>query len=328
MPKRSALLKIFGIMTVATTTMFGSTVAMAQKYPDKPIRMIVPFPPGGGLDTVARAVGNVLSKQIGVPIVIDNRGGASGVIGTTAAVRAPADGYTILFASSDTLTVLPLLKKLPFDTATELKPIAKVADLYIVFAAHPSVPVNSIQDVVALSRSKPGQIRFASPGTGSVSHMTFEGFKLRTGAPIQHIPFNGGGPAQIAVIGNQVEILSGGVNLHNAIKAGQLRGLSISAGERNRLLPDVPTLVESGVTDYVFGSWFGIFVGAQTPDHIVTALSLAVREAAQSPEFKQQVERVGGTPTHLAGKEFADYMANESRRWKVIVDGAKIKLDE
>jgi len=254
MLKHAAILKMFGIMTVATATLFGSGTALAQKYPDKPIRMIVPFAPGGGTDSVARAISNVLSKQLDVPIIVDNRAGASGVIGVTAAVRAPADGYTILFTGSDTLVVLPLLKKVPFDTATELKPIAKVAEMFIVFAAHPSVPVKTIQDVLALAKSKPGQLRFASPGTGTVSHMTFEGFKLRTGAQIQHIPFNGGGPAQVAVMGNQVEILSGGVNLHNVIKAGQLRGLAISGGRRNRLLPDVPTLVESGVPDYIFGS--------------------------------------------------------------------------
>lgn len=319
--------KTLAILALLAAAIFGAPV-WAQKYPDKPIRMIVPFPPGGGLDTVARAVANVLQKQLGVSIVVDNRGGASGIIGVTAGIRAPADGYTVLFTSSDTLTVLPLMKKLPFDAATDLKPIAKVADLYIVFAANPAVPVNSMQELMDLARKKPGQLRFASPGTGSVSHMTFEGFKLRTGVDIQHVPFNGGGPAQIAVMGGQVELLSGGVNLYRAINAGQLRGLGISAGSRNALLPNVPTLVESGIPDYVYGSWFGFFVGAQTPDAIVATLSNALREVTQSAEFKQHVEAVGGTPSYLAGKEFSDYMANESKRWKVIVDGAKIKMDE
>jgi len=318
--------KILGILTVLSVAFSGGS-AWAQKYPDRPIKMIVPFPPGGGLDTVARAVSTVLEKQLGVSIVVDNRGGASGVIGVNAGVNAPADGYTILFTSSDTLTVLPLMKKLAFDTATDLKPIAKVADLYIVFAAHPDVPVKSIQELVELSKKEPNRFRFASPGTGSVSHMTFEGFKLRTGAKIQHIPFNGGGPAQAAVIGGQVELLSGGVNLYRAINGGLLRGLSISADVRNSLLPAVPTLVESGVEDFVYGSWFGIFVGAKTPNHIIETLSAAVREVTKSPEFIKRVEAVGGTPNYLAGKEFSDYMLNESKRWKVIVDGANIKMD-
>jgi tripartite-type tricarboxylate transporter receptor subunit TctC len=324
---RAGNLKQLGLVAVLAAGLLGVGAASAQKYPDKPVRMVVPFPPGGGLDTVARVVASELSKQLGQNVVVDNRGGASGVIGVSAAVRAPADGYTILFASSDTLTVLPLMKKLPFDAATELTPIAKVADLYIVFASNPAVPVKSIQDVIEMAKKKPGQLSFASPGTGSVSHMTFEGFKLMTGTDIRHVPYNGGGPAQIGVIGGQIELLSGGANLYKAIGAGRLRGLSISAATRNPLLPDVPTLVESGVKDFVFSSWFGVFVGAQTPEPIVKALATALRETTQTAEFKTKVEAVGGTPTYLAGKELIDYMKSESDRWKVIVDGAKIKMD-
>lgn len=296
-------------------------------YPERPIRMIVPFPPGGGLDTVGRVVAEQLGKQLGQNVVVDNRGGASGVIGTAAAIRSQADGYTILFASSDTLTVLPLMKQLPFDVDKELRPIAKVADLYIVFAANPSVPVKTIQDVVKLSKEKPGSLRFASPGTGSVSHMTFEGFKLKTGTDVQHVPFNGGGPAQMAAIGGQIELLSGGANLHKQIAAGQLRGLSISSATRNPLLPDVPTLVESGVKDYVMSSWFGIFVPAQTPDAAVARLASALRSATQTEEFRTKVQGVGGTPTYLAGQDLLDHMKSESDKWKAVVDGAKIKLD-
>lgn len=296
-------------------------------YPERAIRMIVPFPPGGGLDTVARVVAGQLAKQMGQNVIVDNRGGASGVIGTAAAIRSQADGYTILFGSSDTLTVLPLMKKLPFDVDKELRPIAKVADLYIVFAANPSVPVTTIQDLVTLSKEKPGSLRFASPGTGSVSHMTFEGFKLKTGADIQHVPFNGGGPAQMAAIGGQIELLSGGANLHKQIAAGQLRGLAISSATRNPLLPDVPTLAESGVKDYVMSSWFGIFVPAETPDAAVAKLARALHSATQTDEFRTKVQGVGGTPTYLAGKALVDHMKSESNKWKAVVDGAKIKLD-
>lgn len=325
--KNAIFQKVFAATAVLLAALFASS-ASAQKYPDRAITMIVPFPPGGGLDTVARVVANELSKQLNVSVVVDNRGGASGIIGVQAAVRAPANGYTILFGSSDTLTVLPLMRKLPFNVQSDLKPIAKVADLYIVFAAHPGAPVTTIQEVIAFSKRNPNKLRFASPGTGSVSHMTFEGFKLRTGAQIEHIPFNGGGAAQVAAMGGQVELLSGGVNLYNVIDSGQLRGLSLSARERNKLLPNIPTLVESGVEDYVFGSWFGIFVGSETPDNIVTTLIEAVQETTRSEEFKRQVEAVGGTPAYLGGQAFSDYMALESTRWKEIVDGANIKMDE
>ncbi|WP_165963385.1 MULTISPECIES: tripartite tricarboxylate transporter substrate binding protein [unclassified Pigmentiphaga] len=302
-------------------------IARAQGYPDRPIRMIIPFPPGGGLDTIGRVVAAELSKQLNVSVVVDNRGGASGAIGVEAAVRAPSDGYTILFSSSDTLTILPLLRKLPFDTAKDLRPLAKVADLYIVFATNPAVPAKSVQELVTLAKSEPGKLRFASPGIGSVSHMTFEGFKLRTHTNIQHVPYNGGGPAQVAVMGNQVEILSGGANLYKVINAGKLRGISISSATRNPLLPDVPTLVESGLKDYVFGSWFGFFVGIHTPDPIVAKLQEALRKTTQTQEFKEMVESGGGVPGYSAGKEFSDYMAKESERWKEIVDQANIRMD-
>ncbi|CAN5759299.1 tripartite tricarboxylate transporter substrate binding protein [soil metagenome] len=311
----------------AATGLAAFGPSWAQKYPDKPIRMIVPFPPGGGLDTVARVAATELSKQLGVSVVVDNKGGASGAIGVDMAVRAPADGYTILFASSDTLTLLPLMKKLPFDTARDLRPLAKVADLYIVFATHPSVPVNNVQELIALAKARPGQLRFASPGVGSVSHMTFEAFKLGSGTDIQHVPFNGGGPAQFAVIGNQLEILSGGANLYKVINAGQLRGMAISSATRNPLMPNVPTLVEIGLKDVVLGSWFGFFVGAQTPDSMAMVLQNALRATSETEEFKEKVASVGGTPSYSAAKDFAEVMEKDTARWRWVVDGAKVRMD-
>lgn len=326
MLKRFNRSKVLAALIAICSAGMGAT-ANAQEYPDKPIRMIIPFPPGGGLDTIGRVVAAELSKQLSVSVVVDNRGGASGAIGVEAAVRAPSNGYTILFTSSDTLTILPLLRKLPFDTAKDLRPLAKVADLYIVFATNPSVPVKSVRDLVTLAKAEPGKLRFASPGIGSVSHMTFEGFKLLTGTDIQHVPYNGGGPAQVAVMGDQVEILSGGANLYKVIGAGKLRGISISSAVRNPLLPDVPTLVESGLKDYVFGSWFGFFVGAHTPDPIVAKLQAALQETTQTREFKEMVEAGGGVPAYLAGKDFSDYIANESVRWKEIVNKANIDME-
>ncbi len=304
-----------------------STIASAQNYPTKPLRMIVPFPPGGGLDTVARVFAATLSAQIGVAVVVENRGGASGVIGVEAATRAPADGYTILFASSDTLTILPLMKQLPFTVGKDVIPVAKVADLHAVFAANPAANLNSIKEVVQKAKEKPGQLRFASPGVGTVSHMTFEGFRQLAGVEIGHVPYNGGGPAQVAVLAGQVELLSGGANLFTQVNAGKLKGLAYGGRTRSPLMPTLPTLIESGFPDFVMSSWFGIFLPAGVPDNIIATLSKGLAVTANSPEFKEKVASVGGVPVYVAGKELTDFMASESARWKPIVERANIKME-
>jgi len=301
--------------------------AGADTYPSRPIRMIVPYPAGGGLDTVARVVGRVLSERLQTAVAVDNRGGASGVIGVELGARAIPDGYTILFTSSDTLTVLPLMRKVPFDAGKDLTPIAKVADLYIVFTVHPKVPAQTLGQLIALAKARPGQIRFASPGLGSVSHMTFEAFKARAGVDIQHIPFNGGGPAQIAAIGGQVEVLSGGINLFKAINAGQLRGLAVTQLKRSALLPGVPTVAESGFPNFDLGSWFGFFVPSGVPRDIVAFLVKEISAAASTAEFRQQVGAVGGEAGLLTGDDFDKYLQSESLKWRQVVEATKIKLD-
>lgn len=313
-------------LSILLLFMLGSGVH-ADTYPSKPIRMIVPFPAGGGLDTVGRVVARALSERLSVAVAVDNRGGASGVIGVDLGVRAIPDGYTILFTSSDTLTVLPLMRKVPFDAPKDLVPIAKVADLYIVFTVHPKVPAQTLGELIALAKSKPGQVRFASPGLGSVSHMTFEMFKARAGIDIQHIPFNGGGPAQIAALGGQVEVLSGGINLFKVINAGQLRGLAVSQSKRSTLLPAVPTVAESGFPNFDLGSWFGFFVPSGVPRDIVSFLTKEMAAVASTPEFKQQVGAVGGEAGFLAGEDFDKYLKSESAKWRQVVDVAKVKLD-
>jgi tripartite-type tricarboxylate transporter receptor subunit TctC len=325
--KKRFLKRVAALVLPAFMLAMASTAAFAQSYPNKPIKMIVPFPPGGGLDTVARVVAASLSSHLGVSVFVENRGGASGVIGVEAAIRAPADGYTLLFTSSDTLTVLPLMKKLPFNVAKDLTPVAKVADLNIVFVAAPGANLNSVKDVVQRAKETPGKLRFASPGVGSVSHMTFEGFKLRAGADIQHVPYNGGGPAQVAALAGQVELLAGGANLFSLINSGRLKGIAYSGSTRSPLMPSVPTLIESGYPGYAMGSWFGFFLPSGVSENIVATLSKGLAVTASSSEFKEKVSGVGGVPAYLAGKEFDDYMVAESNRWKPIVDGAKIQMD-
>jgi tripartite-type tricarboxylate transporter receptor subunit TctC len=299
--------------------------AWAQAYPSRPLRMVIPFPPGGGLDTVGRVVAAGLGERLGVQVVVDNRGGASGTIGTREAERAPPDGYTVLFGSSDTLTVLPLLRSnLSFD----ILPVAKAADLHILFAAHPGFAARSLSELITLAKEKPGTIRFASPGHASISHMTFEYFKALAGLDIVHVPFNGGGPAAAAVIGGHVELVSGGLNLFRQINAGQLRPLALAAPQRSRLLPEVPTTTEAGYGDVRVSSWFGLFAPRGTSPEIVSRLGREVVALGSAPGFQERVAAVGGEAAPLPAEPFVRFLDEEKARWTRIISSTKIKLDE
>ena len=311
-------------------TVLAAPVSLAQgNYPAKPIRLIVPFPAGGALDSVGRVAALALGERLGVQVVVDNRGGASGAIGVAEGVRAPADGYTLIFASSDTITILPLLRhNLPFDPTRDLAPVAKVADSYLMFAAHPSVPVHSIRDMVDLSRAKPGTLRYATPGNGTVHHMSFEYFNLLTGAQITHVPFTGGGPATASVMGGHVEILITGFNVYKSVLAGNLNGLAVAKPTRSVLMPAVPTMAESGVPDYTASSWFGVFGPTGLPSEIATRLGRELVAIAATADFQQHVTAGGGDAGGLPRDEFVSFLANESRRWQKVISLTHIKLED
>jgi tripartite-type tricarboxylate transporter receptor subunit TctC len=303
--------------------------ADAQAWPARPIRMIVPFPAGGALDTVGRVAAQALSDRLGVQIVVDNRGGASGVIGVSDAVRAQPDGYTLLFTSSDTITILPLLRKdLPFDVAKDITPVAKVADVYMMFAAHPGFKAQSIKELIDMAKAKPGEIRYASVGNGTVHHITFEYFNDRAGVKIAHIPFKGGAPAVTATIGGHVEMLISGVNIFKNVQNGQLRGLAVAKETRSALLPNVPTMIESGIPDFVASSWFGVFGPAGLPSAIGSRVGRELVTIAATPEFQQRVAAVGGEAGPLPQDEFVKFMASESRRWQRIIETTKVKIED
>ncbi len=304
--------------------------AMSQgAWPARPIRLIVPFPAGGALDTVGRVTAQALAERLDTSVVVENRGGASGAIGVNEAARAAPDGHTLVFASSDTLTILPLLRRnLPFDPVRDLAPVAKVADSYLMFAVHPSVPVNSIRELIELSKAKPGSLRYATPGNGTVHHMSFEYFNLLTGAQISQVPFNGGGPATAAVIGGHVEVLITGFNVFKSVLAGQLRGLAVAKPTRSTLMPAVPSMAESGVADYRASSWFGVFGPAGLPNDIALRVGRELVAIAATPEFQQKVTAVGGDAGGLPRDEFVRFLAAESRYWQKIIEATHIRLDD
>src|SRR5712671_867217 len=260
--------------------------AAAQDYPVRPVRLIIPFPPGGSNDVVGRLIATQLTERLGKQVVADNRGGAGGVIGTELTANAPKDGYTIQIISL-AHAVNPWLYKLPYDPIKSFAPISILASGPNVLAVSPSLPVNSVQELVALAKQKPGELQYASAGIGSFQHLGGELFKLEAGVNMLHVPFKGGGPAMIDVMGGHTKLLfSSLVQTTPHIRSGKLKALGIGGTKRNAVLPDVPTIAESGVPTYESVNWWGLVAPAGTPAPIIARLHKAVQEVQTSADVQ------------------------------------------
>ena len=300
--------------------------ALAQAWPARPVRFIVPYPPGGGTDVVARIVQPAISQRIGQTVLIDNRGGAAGVIGTEMAAKSAPDGYTILFTLSSHTINPSLYRKLNFDTERDLVPISLVASLPQILVANASFAPGSVAELIALAKAGPEALNYASVGTGSPGHIAGELFNLKAGIHIQHIPYKGGGPAVTDVIGGQVPLLW--VSIPAAaqhVKSGKLKALAVSTLARSSIFPDVPTVAESGIADFEVDSWYAMFAPTHTPPDVVATLQAAVDAAVRTPEVRdrlreQGAEAVGSTPETLARIVHA-----ELRKWAELVRDAGIK---
>lgn len=293
--------------TVALGAVAGATgAALAQpNYPDKPIKFVVPYPPGGGTDVIARIVQERFHQLLGQPIIIDNRGGAAGSLGTDVVAKAAPDGYTVLFTLSSHTINPSFYTKLPFDTAKDFEPVGTVASLPQILVANLQFPPNTVAELVALAKAKPNTISFASVGNGSPGHLAGELLKLRTGTLMTHIPYRGGGPAITDVMGGQVPLLW--VSIPAAaqfVKQGKLKALAVSTVKRSAAFPDVPTVQEAGVRDFEVDSWYAMFVPAKTPKPIIDKLNRAINVIVVEPEIREKLlaqgsEGVGGTPEAL-----------------------------
>src|SRR6266487_3510119 len=271
----------------------GSFTAAAQDakdYPTKPIRFIVPYPPAGGTDVVARILSEPLAAALGQPIIIDNRGGAAGNLGTDLAAKATPDGYTILFTLSSHTINPKLYDKLPFDVERDFVPVSLAALSPQILVAHPSVPANNIRELIALAKAQPGKLNYASVGTGSPGHIAGELFKLKTGVDMVHVPYKGGGPAVTDTLGGQVQLLF--VSMPAAlqhVRAGRLKALAVTSDKRSVAAPDIPTIAESGGPDCVVNSWYGALVPAKTSPAIVSKLQATFAKVLQLPEVKERL---------------------------------------
>ena len=315
------------IMSAAGVLLALTTGVAAQSYPTKPVRLIIPFPPGGSNDVVGRMIATKLSERLGKQVVVDNRSGAGGVIGTEVTANAAPDGYTLGMISI-AHAVNPWLYKLTYDPIKSFAPVAVLATGPNVLAVNPGLGVNSVKELIALAKSKPGDIQYASAGVGSFQHLGGELFKLEAGVDMLHVPFKGGGPAMIDVIGGHTKLLfSSLVQTTAHLKSGKLKALGTGGKTRSSVLPDVPTIAEAGVPGYEATNWWGIVVPAGTPAPIVAKLHKEISAVQQLPEVRQQFARQGAAILQMSTPEFTAFIGTEMTKWGRVVKEGKLKKE-
>lgn len=322
------------LMRCATTCLLTAMLIMAsavpaQTYPIRPIRWVVTYPPGGPTDVVARAIGAKLTEAWGQQIVIDNRAGAGGVIGTDIAAKAVPDGYTLLFGTSAGLTINPALNsKLPYDAVKDFAPVSLLVLNPQILVVHPAVPVNSVKELVALAKARPGQLNYASVGLGSPNHMGMELLKALTGIDIVHVPYKGTGPAITDLLGGQVQVMFNSMpSVIPLVASGKLKGLAVGSVQRSPAVPDIPTVAEAGVPGFENVTWYGMFAPAKTPHDIIVKLNKQVVQILASPEMAQRLASQGAEPRSSTPEELTKFMRVESERWKKVIKTAGIKVE-
>lgn len=317
------------VLSLILASCVAASNALAQSYPNRPVRLVVPFPAGGGVDTMARIVGNKLSERLGQPVLVEHRPGAGGVLGADAVAKAAPDGYTVLITVNALAISASLYKTLPFDPLKAFEPVVQVAANPFVLVGSPKMQAATIQDVIALAKAKPGTMNYGSSGLGAPLHLLTEQFKHSAGVDIAHIPYRGDAPMLTALLAGDVQIgfMPAGTGVPQ-IKNGQVKGLAVTGQKRSPALPEVPTLLEAGVKGLEADSWYGLFAPAGTPRDIVLRLQREMVEVLKAPDVVERLrsggnEPVGGTPEQLD----AVYRADIARFTKVIADAKIPKLD-
>jgi tripartite-type tricarboxylate transporter receptor subunit TctC len=321
--KTTALLlcAAFAASAHAQTTTTGS----GQTYPTKPIRIISPYSPGGLGDLLPRAVGVGLTESLGQQVIVDNRPGASQIIGMQAAAKSPPDGYTLVFGSVTSLAINPSMHKaLPYDAVKDFAPVALCVTTPLYLAVHPSLPARNVKELIALARARPGTLSYGSGGTGSSNHLAGELFKSLAKVDLLHVPYKGAGPAMIDVMAGHIAMMFGAAGLAEA-QAGKVRVLAVTSAKRSSAAPGIPTVAESGVPGYEATIWFGLLAPAGTPQPLVTRLSQEIGKALAHPRMREQFPTVDITPSTPAA--FAALIAREIPKWKKVIDGARITAE-
>lgn len=317
-------------ITFATASALAlSSTAMAQTYPTKPIRLVIPFAVGGTTDNLGRVLAARLSEKLGQQVVADNRPGAGGNIGSDIVAKASADGYTLLFATEGTLGINPALyKTLPFDPQKDFTPVAQFASVPNILVVNPKVPVKTVAELVAHAKNKPAGLNMGSAGNGTTNHLSGELFQKMTGASFTHVPYKGSGPAMADLLANQIQLMFDnfpGSLPH--VKAGSLRALAVTSTRRSPLLPDVPTMAEAGVPGYDVEVWFGVVAPKDLPPQTLATLSKAITDIAQEPATIEKILNIGATPLTSTPSEFAQRIRHAQEKWAPIVAQSGATID-
>jgi tripartite-type tricarboxylate transporter receptor subunit TctC len=317
-----------GFAVLSVLCVIAGAVHAADTYPSRPIRMIVAYPPGGGTDQVGRVMAEQLTVTLGQNVVVDNRGGATGNIGTELAARALPDGYTLLMGNVAPNAVnVSLFKKLPFDPVKDFSPVSLVAITPNILVAHPSIPVKTIKELIAYAKAKPGTLNFPSAGVGSSSHLAGELLKSLAGISMVHVPFKGGGPALVAVIAGEVQIMFATMPAAMPhVKSGKVKPVAVTTAKRSKAMPDLPTIAESGVKGYDASTWYGLLAPARTPPAVVTRLHGDTVKILAGPT-RQRLEAQGFEPDGGTPAEFANYIKSEITKWAKVIKDAGIPAE-
>lgn len=320
--------KIFLIVVASFLAM--TSVAHAEPgYPSKPVRLIVPFAPGGSTDVLARLLAEALRPELGQPVIVENRAGAGGNIGGDFVAKAPPDGYTLLIAAAGPTVINPsLYARMPYDPAKDLRPVTLLIQEPNLMAVNPKIPAKTVAEFIAYAKSRPTEISFGSPGNGSPAHLAGEWFNQLTGTTMVHVPYKGTGPALNDLIAGQIAMMIDNMPaMWPHVQAGKLRALAVSTDKRAAAAPDVPTIAESGVKGFAFGAWKGLMVPAATPPDIVERLHAAATKALAKPDFRKRLIELGAEPVGNTPAQFATVIKNETASWAALVKSTGTKLD-
>ena len=316
--------RAFAALALALT----ASVAVAQGYPNKTVKMLVPFPPAGATDAVARFVGQKLAERWGQAVVIENRPGAGGSIGSDLAAKSAPDGYTLLMATTSTHSIGPSLSKLPYDPIKDFAPIIHVADVPNVLLVSPTLPVKSLKELVAYAKSKPGQLNYGSSGPGTIVHLNGELFKMISGTDLQHVPYKGTALVIPDLANGQIAMVFDSLaSAMPHIRSGRGRPIAVNASKRSALLPEIPTLAEAGMPEFNTNTWFGMFAPAGTPKDIVARIHDDVMAALQSADLKERFASVGAEPVGGTSDQFTARILSDTHRWAQVIKAARVKIE-
>ena len=314
-------------MRLLLALLLALPLQVIAQYPARAVHMVVPFPAGGPTDILARALGRKLAERWGQPLIVDNKPGAGGAIGSEFVARSAPDGYTLLMATSSTHSIGPALQKLPYDPLRDFAPVSQVSNATNVLLVSPKLGVTSVQELVALAKAKPGQLNFASSGIGTIPHLTGELFKLKAGVDLQHVPYKGTGLSIPDLANGQIAVLFDSVvTALGYAKAGNVRALAISSLKRTPLAPDLPTMAEAGVSGFESETWFGLFAPAATPKDVIARVSADTVAALQSPDLRDRFAAVGAEPVGSTPEQFLERVRTDTARWAEIIKAAGVKV--